>query len=441
MAQPALALDDGSVIKRSLSMAALNEEKDRALRTMRWWATGLLLLAALTYGAATSLGSLHPSMNYVAAFSEAAMVGAMADWFAVVALFRHPLHLKFIPHTAILPRNKQRIAKGLSDFIQNNFLSSGAIVAKIAEFGPAGKLREWLLRRENAEKIATLATRLLAYGLTAFDDERVRRFLHATVTSRLKELDVASAAGQILDVLTENGRHHAVLDEVLRLVDEAVARQETREYIAKAVAAESPLVDAVRKMGWNLDETIALKIVNGVARTIDEVRKDPAHALRRRFDEFIAEYVGKLKGDDDTRAKIHAIRDELIRNPALAGYIGGLWQEFRLWLTADLADRGSRVHETIAGMVSALGQKLDADPAIQRWVDEQILKSVPALVDENKAKIGKFIEERINDWHEDKFVTEMEREIGRDLQFIRINGTVVGGLVGLVIYSASHFLR
>ena len=422
-------------------MAALNEEKDRALRTMRWWATGLLLLAALTYGAATSLGSLHPSMNYVAAFSEAAMVGAMADWFAVVALFRHPLHLKFIPHTAILPRNKQRIAKGLSDFIQNNFLSSGAIVAKIAEFGPAGKLREWLLRRENAEKIATLATRLLAYGLTAFDDERVRRFLHATVTSRLKELDVASAAGQILDVLTENGRHHAVLDEVLRLVDEAVARQETREYIAKAVAAESPLVDAVRKMGWNLDETIALKIVNGVARTIDEVRKDPAHALRRRFDEFIAEYVGKLKGDDDTRAKIHAIRDELIRNPALAGYIGGLWQEFRLWLTADLADRGSRVHETIAGMVSALGQKLDADPAIQRWVDEQILKSVPALVDENKAKIGKFIEERINDWHEDKFVTEMEREIGRDLQFIRINGTVVGGLVGLVIYSASHFLR
>ena len=422
-------------------MAAINEEKDRALRTMRWWATGLLLLAALTYGVAASLGSLHPSMNYVAAFSEAAMVGAMADWFAVVALFRHPLHLKFIPHTAILPRNKQRIAKGLSDFIQNNFLSSGAIVAKIAEFGPASKLREWLLRRENAQTIAALATRLLAYGLTAFDDERVRRFLHATVTSKLKELDVASAAGQILDVLTENGRHHAVLNEVLRLVDEAVARQETREYIAKAVAAESPLVDAVRKMGWNLDATIALKIVNGIARTIDEVRKDPTHALRRRFDEFIAEYVGKLKGDDDTRAKVHAIRDELIRNPALAGYIGGLWQEFRIWLTTDLADRGSRVQETIAGMVNALGQKLDADPAMQRWVDEQILKSVPALVDENKARIGKFIEERINDWHEDKFVTEMEREIGRDLQFIRINGTVVGGLVGLVIYSASHFLR
>jgi uncharacterized membrane-anchored protein YjiN (DUF445 family) len=194
-------------------------------------------------------------------------------------------------------------------------------------------------------------------------------------------------------------------------------------------------------MGWNLVATIALKIVNGIARTIDEVRKDPTHALRRRFDEFIAEYVGKLKGDDDTRAKVHAIRDELIRNPALAGYIGGLWQEFRIWLTTDLADRGSRVQETIAGMVNALGQKLDADPAMQRWVDEQILKSVPALVDENKAKIGKFIEERINDWHEDKFVTEMEREIGRDLQFIRINGTVVGGLVGLVIYSASHFLR
>jgi uncharacterized membrane-anchored protein YjiN (DUF445 family) len=420
---------------------ARNAQKDLGLRQMRRVATGFLLLALLIYGASTFFGQLHPALGYVAAFSEAAVVGAMADWFAVVALFRHPLHLKFIPHTAILPANKERIAAGLSEFIQQNFLSAEAIVAKIAEIGPAGKLREWLLKRENAEKIAALTARFLSYGIGVFDDERVRRFVHATVTSKLMEIDVAGAAGQILDVLTENRRHHAVLNEVLRLVDEAMARQETRDYIAQAVAAESPLIDAIRRMGWQLDETIARKIVNGVARTIEEVRNDPDHALRRRFDEFIAGYIDKLKRDASTRLKVQQIRDELIRNPALEGYIGGLWQEFRIWLAGDLADRGSRVHGAIAELVNTIGQKLDADPGIQRWIDEQILKALPGLVEDNKAKIGKFIEDRINDWHADKFATEMEREIGRDLQFIRINGTVVGGLVGLLIYSVSHALR
>ena len=264
---------------------------------MRLVATGFLLLAVLIYGISTFFGQLHPSMGYVAAFSEAAVVGAIADWFAVVALFRHPLHLKFIPHTAILPANKGRIAKGLSEFILQNFLSAEAIVAKIAEIGPAGKLRAWLLQRENAQKIAALTTRFLSYGMGVFDDERVRRFVHAAVVSKLQEIDVAAAAGQVLDVLTEDKRHHAVLDEVLRLVDEAMASGETRDYIAKAVAAESPLIDAIRRMGWQLDETIARKIINGVARTIEEVRNDPDHALRRRFDEFIAEYIDKLKRD------------------------------------------------------------------------------------------------------------------------------------------------
>jgi uncharacterized membrane-anchored protein YjiN (DUF445 family) len=422
-------------------IAARNARKDLGLRQMRRVATGFLLLAALIYAISTFLGQLHPAMGYVAAFSEAAVIGAMADWFAVVALFRHPLHLKFIPHTAILPANKQRIAKGLSEFILQNFLSAEAIVAKIAEIGPANKLRIWLLKRENAAKLAALTARFLSYGMSVFDDERVRRFVQAAVTSKLKEIDVAAAAGQVLDVLTENKRHHAVLNEVLRLVDEAMARQETRDYIAKAVAAESPLIDAIRRMGWQLDETIAHKIVNGVARTIEEVRNDPDHALRRRFDEFIAGFIDKLKRDEGTRLKVQRIRDELIRNPALESYIGGLWQEFRAWLASDLANPGSQVHGAILQLVNTIGQKLDADPGIQRWIDEQILEALPALVEENKAKIGKFIEDRINDWHADKFATEMEREIGRDLQFIRINGTVVGGLVGLLIYTVSHALK
>ncbi len=422
------------------AIAARNEEKDRSLRQARAWATGLLLLAALVYALATYLGPAVPGTPYVAAFCEAAMVGAMADWFAVVALFRHPMGLK-IPHTAILPGNKERIARGIAEFIQHNFLTAGAIVEKIAGIGPANRLREWLLRQENAETIAGLATRVIAFGMSAFDDARVRNFLHAAIASKLKEIDAAAAAGDVLDVLTENRRHHAVLDEVLRLVDEALAKPENRAQIARAVAAESALVDAVSKLGWKLDDIIALKIANGVANTIEQVRKDPAHVLRVRFDEFIADFIRKLKGDEATRLKVNGLRDELIANPALANYVGELWREFRAWLGSDLADPQSRVHRAIVDMVRRLGEKLDADPGMQRWIDDQILRAVPPFVEENRAKIGRFIEDRINEWHRDKFVREFEREMGRDLQFIRINGTVVGGIVGLLIYTASTALR
>ncbi|MCC6786112.1 MAG: DUF445 domain-containing protein, partial [Planctomycetes bacterium] len=388
------------------AMVARHEEKDRALGRARAWATSLLLLAALVYVLATALGPGMPGAPYVAAFCEAAMVGAMADWFAVVALFRHPLGVP-IPHTAILPENKARIARGIAEFIQHNFLTAEAIVAKIAEIGPANRLRAWLLGADNAGKLAGLATRVIAFGLTAFDDARVRHFLHAAVAAKLKEIDAAAAAGGILDVLTENRRHHAVLDEVLRLVDEAMANPETRAYLARAVAAESALVDAASRLGWKLDEVIALKIANGAARTIEEVRRDPDHLLRRKFDDFIAGFIARLKSDEATRLKVQALRDELVGNPALAAYVGELWKDFRGWLGRDLADPASRVHLAIEGMVRTLGDKLDADADMRRWIDEQILKAVPPLVEENRSKIGRFIEDRINEWHRDKFVQEV----------------------------------
>jgi uncharacterized membrane-anchored protein YjiN (DUF445 family) len=418
---------------------ARDEIKDRKLRLVRRWATGLLLAAGLAYVAATALAAAYPPLNYAAAFCEAAMIGALADWFAVVALFRHPLGLP-LPHTAILPRNKQRIAAGISEFIQDNFLSAQAIVAKIAEIGPADQLRRWLLKKENAQTVASYATRLLAFTLTAFDDTRVRAFLHGVVSSKLREIDFSAAAGELLDVVTRDKRHHAVLNEVLRLLDEAFAKPETLDYIARAVVAESRLVDFVKKVGIELDAAIARKIASGAAKLIEEVRNDESHALRRQFDAFIVAFVGKLKSDPATRQKVRELLDELIRNPALLGTVDALWQEFRSWLSTDLADANSRVHAAIANLAASFGDNMDSHPELRGWIDEQILKSVPPLIDQNKARIGRFIEDRINDWHEARFVKEMEREIGPDLQYIRINGTIVGGLAGLVIYTLTRAL-
>jgi uncharacterized membrane-anchored protein YjiN (DUF445 family) len=408
---------------------------------MRFWATGLLVAAALLFLVSHRYQQAHAALPYLAAFSEAAVIGALADWFAVVALFRHPLGLRWLPHTAVLPKNKARIARGISEFIQQNFLSAPAIVRKIAEFGPADQLRRWLLRAENAQWLAARLVRLVRFALQAMDDERVRRFLQAAVSGRLRQADIAGFAAQVLDVLTANGRHHLLLDEALRLVEEALSQTETRGYLARAVVAESALVAMAKRFGLDLDEAIALKIVNGAARVIGEIRADPRHPLRLRFDEVAAGFVARLKTDPDTRRKIESLRDELLDNPALAAAVGTLWQEFRDWLSRDLDAPESRVQAALAQLAASAGRQLDADADIRAWIDDQILKAIPPFVEENRASIGRFIEDRIHEWHEDRFVVEIEREIGRDLQFIRINGTVVGGLAGLAIYSLTQLAR
>ena len=405
------------------------------LKRMKLLATGLLLLAGAVYVAARALEPGRPWLHYVAAAAEAAMIGAIADWFAVVALFHHPLNLSFIPHTAILPRNKARIAEGLSQFIQQNFLSSAAVVARIAAFRPAETLCRWLVRRENAETLAAYATRLVSYALTAVDDERVRGFLARVVTDALGRADVATALAQLLDVLTENERHHALLDEALAGLDELLAREATRRFIAEEVRKSSPvLLRAINQMlGLKLDERAALKIVDVALKKVSEVRRDREHELRERFDAFVRRFIERLKSDPAMREKIHRMRDEALDNPALAGYVGGLWDEFRAWLPGGMRGR-------LPGLIVELGEKIDADPAIREWIDEQILSALPPLVEEHRAKFGRFIEDQILSWQEEKLVAELDRHIGPDLQYIRINGTVVGALAGLAIAALTQLL-
>jgi uncharacterized membrane-anchored protein YjiN (DUF445 family) len=403
---------------------------------MKWIATGLLVLAAIVYVVSEKL-----DYYYLSAFSEAAMVGALADWFAVVALFRRPLELP-IPHTAIIPRNKGRIARGLSEFIQQNFLSSAAVVQRIAEFRPADTLCRWLLKAENVDTVADYATRFVAYALTAVDDERVQRFLQRNVTGLLRNADVASAAAQILDILTENKRHYALLDAALNGLDDLLAKEETRRYIAVEVGKSAPLLKRISD--WfqlQLDERAALKIAEAAIAKVHEVREDRDHELRGRFDEFVARFIASLKNDASLREKVEAVRNEILENPALGDYIGGLWQEFRVWLSEDLQRASSVTRQRIAGMVRAFGERLEADREIRQWIDEQILTAIPPLVDEHRAKIGRFIEDQINDWQEKKLVDELERHIGPDLQYIRVNGTLVGGLAGLLIAALTQLAR
>lgn len=411
--------------------------KPRELARVKHLATGLLALAAVMYITTALLSARYPVLAFVAATCEAAMVGALADWFAVVALFRHPLNVP-LPHTAIIPRNKARIAQGMGEFIQAQFLTTTALVAKIREVNPAARLSEWLLKPASAETLASYATRFLAYALNALDDRRVREFLRGTLTARLYELDIASLAGRILDVLTENKRHHALLDEALASMHEFLSSDETRQYIAGEISKQWPLIRWLTE-SLQLDRMAAGKILDFAIAKLGEMRIDREHELRKRFDAYVEEFIAKLKADPSTREKIEQLRDDVLRNAATADYLGRLWSDLRAWLEADLREERSAVHGKLVELMRALATQLDADAEIKDWINEQILDAVPPFVAEHRASVGRFIERQVNTWQDEKLVQELELHIGVDLQYIRINGTLVGGAAGLIIYSLTRF--
>jgi len=375
----------------------------------------------------------------VAAFAEAAMVGAIADWFAVVALFRHPLGLP-IPHTAIIPANKDRIGAKLAGFICNNFLSTPQVLAKLAQFDPAARLADWLSRPESAEKLGGHLVAATRYGLAAFDDARVRDFLGRMAAAGLAQVDLARLAGQALEALTADGRHHALLDDVLRQVADAVEGEDVQERVTEAIARE---IKALRYVG--LDQMAARlatrKIVAAAVHTLGEIATEPEHPLRLRFDAYMAGFVERLKTDPEFHRRGEAIRAELQAHPALGDYLHGLWSELLAWLHDDLAKSDSNIHRRLVAMAGTLGARLSADAAMCRWINEQILDAAPRAIERYREDIRRYIVERVADWNADEMTNELERHIGRDLQFIRVNGTLVGGLVGLAIHTATQLWK
>lgn len=406
---------------------------------MKRVALGLLCAAALLYALASALHDEHAAWGYVAAFAEAAMVGAIADWFAVVALFRHPLGLP-IPHTAIIPSNKDRIGAKLAGFICNNFLGTEQVLAKLRAFDAAGRIADWLARPASGEKLGEWGVAATRYGLSAFDDERVRAFMGRAASAGLEKIDLSRLTGQALDALTAGGRHQALLDDVLQQVAGLLEGEEVQAHITEAIARE---IKTLRYVG--LDQVAAKlatrKIVAAVARTIAELAAEPGHPMRKRFDHFVDDFVVRLKLDPEFQQRGEQIRAELMAHPALGDYLHGLWGELLAWLHDDLGRGDSTIRRRIASMAGALGTRLQADEAIRRWINEQIEAAAPLAIERYREDIRRYIEERVAEWNAEEMTVELERNIGRDLQFIRINGTLVGGLVGLLIHTATQLLR
>jgi uncharacterized membrane-anchored protein YjiN (DUF445 family) len=424
----------------------MTDPKRQPLRHMKRVALYLLLAAAGLYALATALHSVHPVFGYLAAFAEAAMVGAIADWFAVVALFRHPLGLP-IPHTAIIPRNKQRIGQNLAAFICQHFLGTEQVLGKIREFDPAARLADWLATPRQAQLLGRLFGDAARYSLTALEDSRVQHFIHDTAIARLEQVDFARASGEVLDLLTHDGRHQTLLDEALRMLDDLLASPEMQASIVEAIAQELRQMDyfggTLKKLG--VDELGAryttAKLVSSLSGLIAEVARDVRHPLRQRFDAYVAEFVQRLKQDPDMHLKGEEIKAHLLNHPQLADALGQAWHDLLDWLRDDLGRENSVLRARVAATTQLLGEKLRADEPMRNWINEQIVAAAPNWIERYREDIRRHIADRVDAWNTEELVGALENNIGRDLQFIRINGTLVGGAIGLLIYTLTQWLR
>ncbi|HZF68067.1 MAG TPA: DUF445 domain-containing protein [Gemmatirosa sp.] len=405
-------------------------EKARALRVMQQRATALLVVAAVVFVVAAYFQARHPWLGYVRAFSEAAMIGGLADWFAVTALFRHPLGLP-IPHTAIVPTRKDRIGRSLGRFVQQNFLSREVIERKLAAARPGERAARWLSDPAKARLVSRQVASALHGGAEVLNDEDVQHFLTRTIVTRAERVQVAPLLGKVLALLTADGRHQELFDEALRIATKFV--DENEAVIRDRIAAEAPW--------WvpgAVEDRIHERVVTGVERTLGEVSADPEHPLRSRFDDAVQRLIEKLRTSPDTIARAEQIKADVLAHPAVREYVGSLWTELKVSLGRYAAGEEDGAPAAVERGLVSLGTAIADDPALTAKVDAWITEAVLFVVEQYRGEVATLIESTVAAWDPDATSRRIEVQIGRDLQFIRINGTLVGGLVGLILYSIAR---
>ncbi|MDA8389665.1 MAG: DUF445 domain-containing protein [Gammaproteobacteria bacterium] len=426
---------------KSPSAAGDRERVKRArLRFVRATAVALLIAAALLYIGAEALLPGHPWAGYAAAFGQAAMIGALADWFAVVALFRHPLGIP-LPHTAIIPSNKHRIADNLGEFIQSRFLSPPKVIEAIRTFAPGRRLTRWLNRPDSVAHLGRLLTEALLRLAHVADDPRLRPFLIDVLQRQLSTIDGPAVIARILDMLSENRRHQILLDEALARLDAYLQHDDVRDTLVRAIARNIEFVPSTLNLDERVGRIILQRLYGALQTLLQDVRMDHHHVLRQRFDEAVFDLTRALREDGALRRDIQHLQGELVFHPETVTAMQHLFTQIRAWLLHDLQMPQGHLNRRVAEVAGDLGRMLASHRPTQDWIDEQILKLVPPVIERYRRTLGEFIAAQLKTWSDDFLVNQIELNIGRDLQFIRLNGTLVGGTVGLLIYAATQIWR
>jgi len=398
------------------------------VRQMRIIATGLLVAMAALFALAGYLVHAHPAWGYVRAFAEAAMVGGLADWFAVTALFRHPLGLP-IPHTAIIPRNKDRIGDSLASFLRSNFLVPRIVARRMARLDVAHAIGRVLAAPPREGAMRAGAGKLAETLLESLGDERLGQLFKSAVSQRLKSLEIAPMLGKLMAAAMDEGRHRPMINAAIlwtgRTLDanEALFRQMIHERAGSILR-------------WTgLDETLSTKILDGLFKLLGDMAEDLNHPLRVKAEEGLANLAQRLQTDPELQAKVAAFRDAALTNPAVGEWLDGLWQNARAAMLRAARDPQAVAAGKFGEAMRQMGTRLQEDERVRFAVNRFARRATAGLVASYGDGIVTLVSETVRGWDARTVTDRLENAVGRDLQYIRINGTLVGGLVGVVIHA------
>ena len=421
-------------VRRRSRLAALPVDPARRMRVI---ATGLLLVMAACFLAARELSRLypHPAWGFLIAFTEAGMVGGLADWFAVTALFRHPLGVP-IPHTAIIPENKDRIADTMAAFLRTNFLTPAVVARRIHSFNLAAAAGAMLIeqRRGDASKLREGAANLLADVLQSLDEEQLGGVIKAGLKKQLGQLNIAPLLGQLLQTAIADRRHLPVLDAFIRWAALTIEANEDlmRDIISKRAGA------ILRWTG--LDDKVAGAVLDGIYKLLAETLVIQDHPIRAKIEEGLATLAHDLVHNPEMQERVARLKEEVLGNPAMARWLDGMWERGRRGLLQMMRNPGRLMSGGLGLSLEQLGRVLAEDPKLQLLINRFARRTLVGAVSRYGDVIVRIVSETVKRWDAQTVTGRIEGAVGRDLQFIRINGTLVGGLVGVIIHAVDRLL-
>src|SRR5690348_4699335 len=398
-------------------------------RGMKVVATGLLVLMAIVFAIARALEHQYPALSYVKSFAEAAMVGGLADWFAVTALFRHPLGLP-IPHTAIIPRNKDRIGEALANFIRENFLVPRVVARRMQRLDVAGAAGRFLQTPAGeGTRIRAGASRLIADIFESLDDERLGGIVKGAVSTRLRKTEVSPLLGHALASAINEDRHVPMLEAAIR-------------WTARALDANEPLIREMvrKKANWilklaGLEAKLADAIIDGLRKLTVEMSTDPAHPVRVKIEEALAQLANDLQTRPETRERVEAMKEQLLDNRSVSLWLDTIWQKGREAIVRAARNPDAVLAGKLGEILKSMGSTLESDRRIRAAINQFARRAVVGMAASYGTQIVKLVSDTVRGWDARTVTGRLEAAVGRDLQYIRINGTLVGGLVGLVLYA------
>ncbi len=391
----------------------------------------LLLFVAVLFVVARLLPGEHVGLGLLRAATEAALVGGLADWFAVVALFRHPLGLP-IPHTAVIPSNKDRIGENLGTFVEQNFLDPDLIAERLARAEPSRRIGEWLSVRDNAAWLAERAVDAIAIALRSLQDRELKKFVGTALQREFQSISLSPLIGRALRVFMESDRHHQLFDTIV---------EETRTYLTNNHPTVLRAVET--RTAWWVPKQVDREIAGAVSRgLIDLLRdlKEPDHEIRLRFEKSFLAFVDELEHDPQTAQRVAAWAADWLARPEFERFADGLWAALRMRLERDLASETSVMRGGFTEALQSLGRSFCRDDVMRARFDEKLTGAAKTLLVPWRRQIGTFMADVVKGWDARTITERLESAVGRDLQYIRINGTLVGALVGCILFALSHLV-